>query len=480
MTISAFRNLGTVFANADPDANADISLGIVNGQQWFNTVSKVTFICTSNANGAATWDDIGTSGGGSFQPLDADLTAIAALVSAANKLAYATGAGTWAMTDLTAAGRALLDDADATAQRATLGLVIGTDVQAQDADLSAIAALTSAANKIAYATGAGTWALTDFTAAARTLLAAADAAAQRTALGLVIGTDVPAQTHATQHKSGGSDAIKIDDLAAPDDNTDLNASASAHGLQAKLSGLVLDVQAGDGTWNPTGQFDIDRQLQIYDDFMTALNSDNFLASVSGTAAANNSTAGVPEQNHPGIVQHQTGTDSTGRAGFFSNNMIRFGGGQHTAKVMAKITTLSDGTDRFLYYAGCTNAFGAESSNGAYFRYTDNVNSGKFECVCRANSVETAADSGVTVVAGTWYGLMVVVDATAAEAKFYISTSGGAWTLVATITTNIPNSSSRIVSGCSSIIRKTLGSTSRTVDLDYMYARYRFTTPRATP
>lgn len=62
------------------------------------------------------------------QPLDADLTAIAALTSAADKMAYATGSGTWALTTVTAAGRALLDDADAATMRTTLSTFSQTEV----------------------------------------------------------------------------------------------------------------------------------------------------------------------------------------------------------------------------------------------------------------------------------------------------------------------------------------------------------------
>lgn len=128
----------------------------------------------------------------SYQPLDAELTAIAGLTSAANKGIQFTGSGTAATFDLTAAGKALLDDASAADQRATLGLgSLATLNTVGTLNISSDAVTYEKIQNVTLDTILGRMTLTDgnpeeipCTAAGRALIDDVDAAAQRTTLGL--------------------------------------------------------------------------------------------------------------------------------------------------------------------------------------------------------------------------------------------------------------------------------------------------------
>lgn len=115
------------------------------------------------------------------QPLDADLTAIAALTGN-DKILYRNSSGVWVTGDLSAAGRALLDDAAATNQRTTLGLAIGSDVQAHNADLAGIAAAAIPNSRIPLKNSGGTWASMPYGAFGAAFVAAGTVAAANTLL----------------------------------------------------------------------------------------------------------------------------------------------------------------------------------------------------------------------------------------------------------------------------------------------------------
>lgn len=92
------------------------------------------------------------------QPLDATLTALAGAVTAPDTMIYFTGLDTTAVISLTSFGRTLIASADSSAARTSLGLAIGTDVQAYDPDLGAIATLSGTTGFLKK-NAANTWSL---------------------------------------------------------------------------------------------------------------------------------------------------------------------------------------------------------------------------------------------------------------------------------------------------------------------------------
>lgn len=91
-----------------------------------------------------------------FQAADAELTALAGLVSAANSFPYFTGSGTAALLVIVSAIRTLLASTDLATFQSNAGLAIGTNVQAWDADLDALAAISGSRGDVIYY-GASGW-----------------------------------------------------------------------------------------------------------------------------------------------------------------------------------------------------------------------------------------------------------------------------------------------------------------------------------
>ena len=111
-----------------------------------NIVAGVGDVFRFESLGAGNWRMTGfQSGAGSaYQPLDATLTSIASRGTAADKMLYTTGVDAWAEAAITAAGRALIDDASAAAQLATLGTTAFNTFVSADQTITTGGALTLA------------------------------------------------------------------------------------------------------------------------------------------------------------------------------------------------------------------------------------------------------------------------------------------------------------------------------------------------
>lgn len=195
--------------------------------------------------------------------------------------------------------------------------------------------------------------------------------------------------------------------------------------------------------NPSGNVDWDAQ------FTSLLNSG---------ATVQMGTGGTQSL---GVVDLHTNTTTGANATIRTADTAFLLGNGYCAYAVALVTpaSLSDGTTRYAIRAGIWDASPNAVVDGVYFTYSDFINSGKWQCVCVANSVATTADSGITVAASTRYLLECEIAADGSTATFYIN---GAQ--VAQISTNLPITAGR-TSGFGIGILNTIGTTDRAVSCD---------------
>lgn len=107
---------------------------------------------------------------------------------------------------VSAFGATLVDDADAAAARTTLG------AQGLDATLTALAAVTTAADQLVYSTGVDTFATTSLTSFGRTIAGSAQQSTTGTATGFTAGGGTNVTDASTFTGATGATAYRISDI----------------------------------------------------------------------------------------------------------------------------------------------------------------------------------------------------------------------------------------------------------------------------
>lgn len=207
-----------------------------------------------------------------------------------------------------------------------------------------------------------------------------------------------------------------------------NAQAKTSTLTA-ISKLFDDSQVAIGDTSRIGRGlfgrpNINRWNWFQSDFIQSTLGD-LTASIAGTnASAQAGNYGIDlSEKAQGVLQVDTGTTATGRAGVGAASINHIYNAANTVLYFGARLALealsTTGIDQFSVRAGFLNSLlgAGDGTNGAFFRYTDSVNGGRWQCCSVKSNVLIAADSGV--IADTQYAVFEI-EMTDVAIRFYIN------------------------------------------------------------
>lgn len=185
--------------------------------------------------------------------------------------------------------------------------------------------------------------------------------------------------------------------------------------------------------------------------------------------AGNADVDAPASPRLGSYNLNTSTSATGSGVlYFTDNVLNpteYGLSHSVGSALVYTSAnLSSGTQTYTIQSAFIPSPSSTTlnvNNSVGIRYTDGVNSGKWQGFSRnSGGTESTADLGITVAANTAYILTVCMDKANTEARFYIN---GAY--AGRVTSNLPTSGADY--GFRTGIFKTVGTTLRNINIPWL-------------
>lgn len=244
----------------------------------------------------------------------------------------------------------------------------------------------------------------------------------------------------------------------------------------------ISLDTGNPDWSKSSTSDI---FILEDDFVyynQGIQVITYITEQLGTGATFFfSNAALSSSQAIGEAQLNTGTDTTGSAqisiiGNANNPYVSLGAGYHQLDFLVNIPTLATAGQDYIVTFGLgtqssVNLTGEPGNDAVYFQYNRSSSTNWIGASAKQGSGTTTASGGTPVAVATGYNqLRITINAAANSCNFLVNgTSIG--TTAATIPTN--------PIGLLFKIRKTAGTTARTVNMDYWRHYIRLTTSRFT-